>query len=199
MIRVHDSKVVLSVLLPGSERPDWPLTSNWFCLDRWKIRDAQDEPACLVSHADGMVWAVSFRTGDAKPLRPQDLELQVQEVQMAVAGDLDGDGVADYWIGTYAEGNPDPAVMRAISGADSHTIYACGRTYQDLCSLDVDPRAGAIAAVGDVDGDGVCDALMGTSYAYGGQQGAAFLVSGKSGKVIFGLTRKGEGVSVIRP
>jgi hypothetical protein len=198
LFRLRDQELLRAVVLEGTKNK-LPYLASPYCLDRWKTSGPDAEPACLVSQADGTVWSVSMRTGTIEVLRQRDDELEFAGVPMAVAGDIDGDNVSDYWIGTYGEANPDPAVMHAISGADGHTIYGCGRTYEDLCKLDVDPRAGAIAAVGDADHDGVCDVLIGTSYVYGCRSGAAFLVSGKSGKVIFGLTRKADGVSVIRP
>jgi hypothetical protein len=196
LVALRDQTKLGSTNLPAEARRMGCCASR-FSLGRWRLRASENEPACLVSSADGEVWAVSPSKGTVTVLRKVDSELEIVGVGVAITSSIDDDEVPDYWIGTYGFGGTD-CILRAISGADGRAIRTTG-TYDDLCKLDVDPIGCSLATVGDVDADGVSDVVVGTSYLFGSQQGAAFLVSGKSGRVIFGVVRKGQGVSVIHP
>jgi hypothetical protein len=93
---------------------------------------------------------------------------------VAAAGDLNGDGTGD-----FATGSPNlgAGVVRAYSGADGSML------------LDLDgPSAGAqfgrvIAGIGDVNGDGRSELLIGAE-GVGGGAGQAIVVSGSTGAAL---------------
>ncbi|HEY3368245.1 MAG TPA: integrin alpha [Symbiobacteriaceae bacterium] len=100
------------------------------------------------------------------------------------AGDLNGDGIGDWVAGGPAgppDGLPDPGLVRVISGRDGSILYT-------LTGPDPGGAFGfSLAAVGDVDGDGVPDLLIGApDTAPGGNTaaGSAFLYSGRTGTFI---------------
>jgi len=103
---------------------------------------------------------------------------------LAVVGDVDGDGVADYLVGAYEHywrGNLNQGRAFVFSGGSGKL----------LLTLDLPaPQPGAafgnaVAAAGDVDRDGVPDLLVG---AFGqGESGQAFVFSGKTGKMLYTL------------
>jgi FG-GAP repeat protein/VCBS repeat protein len=102
---------------------------------------------------------------------------------LADGGDVDGDGVDDLLIGApwstfvYNEG-----AVYLVSGANGSTIWKIfGSTYLDLLGA-------SIAAVGDVNGDGIVDFAIGapggrgpSNYAYAGE---VEIVSGANGAVL---------------
>jgi hypothetical protein len=94
---------------------------------------------------------------------------------MALAGDVDGDGAPDLYVG--APGG-DTGLVQLVSGRDGSVV----RTYA--------PRtpAGAfgwsVAVLDDVDGDGRSELAVGAPFAAGPRDtfvGAAFVLSGRSG------------------
>jgi hypothetical protein len=93
---------------------------------------------------------------------------------VAAAGDLNGDGTGD-----FATGSPNlgAGVVRAYTGADGSML------------LDLDgPSAGAqfgrvIAGIGDVNGDGRSELLIGAE-GVGGGAGQAIVVSGSTGAAL---------------
>jgi hypothetical protein len=96
------------------------------------------------------------------------------------AGDLDGDGVADYMVGAPG------------AGADNGHVYAYSGQGHGLIWHATGPEAGSqfgssLAGVDDFDGDGVEDVLVGApGYDEGPllDAGAAFLLSGQDGSVL---------------
>ena len=196
VLSTRDLRVIESVLLPATKESGLWLDRR--TLAPWRIDGVQPDVGCLVGQSDGAVWHFSLRTRVASIVRSYDANLWGGGVGMAVAPSIDEDEVFDYWIGTYGI-SAGEGLMYAISGASGRTLYTFGTEREDVCNLDVNPRAASVAAVGDVDADGVCDVLVGTGNPWTLHQGAAFLVSGRSGKPIFGLARKDEGVRVVRP
>jgi FG-GAP repeat protein/VCBS repeat protein len=106
---------------------------------------------------------------------------------MAVVGDLDGDGIADYIVGAYDQavnGNERQGRVFVFSGQSGKLLL----TIEDPTpSLGTEPYKGtafgfAVATAGDVNADGTSDLLIG---AFGqDDNGKAFICSGKDGTLL---------------
>jgi hypothetical protein len=98
------------------------------------------------------------------------------------AGDWDSDGVVDLLMGSPGvDGSgPDTGRITLLSGATSATLF-------EVNGLSSGDRAGrSVAALGDVNGDGIGDFAYGapTRSVSGPQAGGAFIVSGADGTTL---------------
>lgn len=110
---------------------------------------------------------------------------------VAAAGDVDGDGKEDFIVGA-----PD-ASPNGINKAGSVFVYS-GATGALLFQKDGADSGGqfgiAVAGVGDVNGDGRVDFLVGDpSYEVPGAPGRAFVYSGFNGSLLFQLDGQAAG------
>ncbi|MCA9290319.1 MAG: FG-GAP repeat protein [Phycisphaerales bacterium] len=105
---------------------------------------------------------------------------------VAVLGDLDGDGVVDFAVGA--------SEVQQEGGAGRVEVYSgAGRSLMYVLhgELDQDAFGQAVAALGDIDGDGIGDMAIGapqhprTRDGYG--PGAVYVVSGMTGRFIYKL------------
>ena len=114
---------------------------------------------------------------------------------VAAVADLDGDGVKDIVVGAPAMQTPQPGAMRVFSSRTGTLILEVSGTT---------PGEGygySVAGIDDIDGDQSPDLLVGAIY-YGtaqvGRLGRAAVVSGRTGREVFGWagTRAFQNVGV---
>ena len=100
---------------------------------------------------------------------------------VATIGDVNGDGVPDFAVGAPAK-NPGPTQISPevyiFSGLDGNFVYKNpGPVGSEFGS--------AIAALGDINGDGVPDFLVGAPESVGPGGGCIFAISGANGGAIY--------------
>ena len=148
----------------------------------------------------GMIMAgeaVVYSGATKSPIRSHDGAAAGDQFGWSVAGvgDVDGDGVPDYAVGAPSAdpfGRTDAGSVYLYSGATGALLYRVdGLAAGDAFGF-------SVAGVGDINGDGVSDILVGAiSTAPGGRvdAGSAYLLSGTNGSTIwtFDAPEQGDG------
>jgi hypothetical protein len=110
-----------------------------------------------------------------------------------IVGDVNHDGIPD-----MAFADPDAGIWEGSvwvkSGANGDVLW----TAQPLNWGDVHHFGFQMASIGDVNGDGVGDLVVGTSEAEAACRGVAFVLSGKDGSLVFEFGRREADVEVLR-
>ncbi len=111
---------------------------------------------------------------------------------VAILGDIDGDGVADYVLGAPVILTPGFSYVQTFSGATGESLW---RTVQPTDVLD-EEFGYSLAALSDISGDGLPDLVVGARQgaAFGPTRGRVYLLSGADGAV---LTSYAQGVGAI--
>jgi len=102
---------------------------------------------------------------------------------VAPAGDIDGDGLDDLLVGAPLDDSAgtDSGLVLVLSGDDAHVLLTLhGAAPNEMCGA-------ALAGVGDQDGDGVPDVLVGAPGRFG-MVGHARVHSGATGAVLRALS-----------
>jgi hypothetical protein len=134
----------------------------------------------------GVVNARSGKTGGRLALVEGNTHGEMLGIQVAAAGDVNGDGIADFAVASvFLPESPDvahlPNRVRVYSGKDRRLLMELG----DLNCLE--PGLSIVAA-GDVDGDGKGDLALGAHmnpHGMAGSTGEVRMVSGATEKAIW--------------
>jgi hypothetical protein len=111
---------------------------------------------------------------------------------LAAAGDLDGDGVGDYWVGAPAVTDGGLSGVVLVSGAT-------GASLRSMASNDswggshIERFGYALAGGRDLSGDGVPDVAVGAPRAGAKQRGALRVFSGADGNLLRELVGRAPG------
>ncbi len=143
-----------------------------------------DPPGVYASASAGYALLVSGKDGKIafqwRGLQPDD----EFGAAVAIAGDWNQDGVLDLAIGApgggfYLGDDKDRGEVRIVSGKDGAVVRDIGG-YEYAPSASLDRFGSAIAGIGDQDGDGFPEILIGDPW-YGSDAGSVFVVNGRLG------------------
>jgi len=130
----------------------------------------------------GLVVVHSGATGAELLRRLGDDDSDLLGASVGGLGDVDGDGVPDFFAGAVCYANGKEGYVRVFSGATGATLY-------DVKGTAVDDRFGISgASLSDLDGDGVRDFVVGARPTNGTIRGYLRIVSGASGATLRTIT-----------
>jgi hypothetical protein len=115
---------------------------------------------------------------------------------LAPLGDVDRDGETDFAMSATEDGLSQGSV-RVASGRNGAILWQQGDGMWKPGELDAYHLGWQLAAIGDVDGDRICDLLVGSCEQMSGQPGLARVLSGVDGRELFEFSRR-DGVVLAR-
>lgn len=134
----------------------------------------------------GLVVVYSGSTGDVINTISGSEASARSGFSIAGAGDVDGDGRADYIVGSpgSAAGGTSRGRVRVYSGAAGTVLYDIAGTLNNAM------LGYAVSGAGDVNGDGKADFIMGAPFVndVGSERGRVYLYSGSSGASLYSIT-----------
>ncbi|HKJ56840.1 MAG TPA: FG-GAP-like repeat-containing protein [Nitriliruptoraceae bacterium] len=145
----------------------------------------------------GTAWVVSGTDGSTiHQLNPQGDGVWFGEFFASGAGDVDGDGIGDVFVGDYSAGKaqqprqPNPPAYPVGSGAAYVFSGANGERLHRFEAEIPGEGVGPGRGVGDVDGDGHADLIVGGYRSNAGAPfaGKAWVRSGRTGEVLQEIT-----------
>ena len=133
----------------------------------------EDAGAAYLVHGD-LTYTANLADADAKLVGEAAGDWAGYSV--SGAGDVDGDGLGDFLVGTYinAEGGIDAGAVYLLYGPATGTIDLTNADVK-LVGIGGDWAGYSASGAGDVDGDGLGDVIVGAKGS-----GAAYLVTGYS-------------------
>ena len=142
------------------------------------IAGAVDTDAAGDSAGSARIW--SGATGMTLLTIQGSAATQLFGYSVAGAGDVDGDGHADVIIGgPYFQNSAQSGMARVHSGANGGVLLSwTGSAMRDQFGA-------TVAGLGDVDGDGVPDVIVGAKQVVPGAAGYARVLSGANGALIY--------------
>ncbi|MBM4013793.1 MAG: hypothetical protein FJ293_02375 [Planctomycetes bacterium] len=158
-------------------------------MSRWQQAHAVSVPAQMRARVRRVAraaagWLLLITLGASGPARAQEPRFTIAGdaafdslgAASAVVGDVDGDAVADLVIGEPYATNATSGAARLVSGVDGALLQSWVGSGRD------DQLGFAVAAPGDLDGDGVGDVLLGMpNYAGSAVAGTVLVQSGATG------------------
>lgn len=131
-----------------------------------------------VGRGQGGVRVVSTKTGTLRWQREHGAGQRSMSWAIDVVGDVDGDGMQDLAVGCPSPEHPLQPIetVRVLSGQDGHPLASFGGPANRFCGI-------AVAAVGDLDGDGRADLAVGCPHRQGGP-GLVLVISSRTGAVL---------------
>ena len=155
-----------------------------------------DRHAELVAGFSDTVVAVDGCTGMTKlrfDVQDKDRE-QGLGCALAPLGDVNGDAIPDFALGEWDPGMYE-GMVAVKSGRDGTELWRVHGSLDD----DVHHLGNQLAALGDIDGDGICDLAVGTNEGPDGvAPGLAEVLSGRDGRRLFQFRRRADGPVVSR-